>query len=583
MARMIPPTYSKKTPKGERSLFHKLEGDPDTKGWVVFHSLDIKKHLSKIEGELDMVVLVPHQGILCIEVKGCDVKRIEGEWIYSYEKKSPEGPFKQASTAMHSLRNYLTSKDTSLRNLLYFSCAVFTNVNFDEESSEWHKWQYINARIFREHPISKSILNILSRAHKHTLGKVGSSSWYSTEKSRPTDGQINKTVSLLRNDFVYPIQPRTLYEEAEQMVLSYTEEQYEALDLLLDNDRVLFKGPAGTGKTFIAIEQARRASAENKKVLFLCYNRLLGNWLKETTKVINSEGINCNTFHGLLLEIVNEKPSINAGNDYWNDYLPNKAIECLLDDKCDFQKFDFIVLDEAQDLIRNEFVDILDILLMGGLAGGKWAFFGDFERQAIYIQGLKEGADKALVNLELRSPRHVNYPLRINCRNSEVIAQTLTITSGLKPGYKRILNKVEGSDVSPYFYGSKTDQEKILSEYIIDAKKVYNSRELVILSMNDDSKSCAGNLTSNHLNLQPIKSSTRHTGIAYGSIHAFKGLEAAVVVVTDIETLNDARTQSLLYIGMSRARIKLCMLMHEKCRSEYTKLLDQGFASSARG
>ena len=78
MARMIPPACAAKTPAGERDLFNKLRDDPDTSGWVVLHSLDLKKHQSKIEGELDMVVLVPRLGVLCIEVKGCDVSRHEG-------------------------------------------------------------------------------------------------------------------------------------------------------------------------------------------------------------------------------------------------------------------------------------------------------------------------------------------------------------------------------------------------------------------------------------------------------------------------------------------------------------------------
>ena len=127
MARMIPPACSTKTPLGEKDLFNKLRDDPDTAGWVVLHSLDLKKHQSKIEGELDMVVLVPRLGVLCIEVKGCDVSRQDGKWIYPYET-SVEGPFKQASRAMHSLRAYLVSKDCTLSKLLFFSAAIFTRV-----------------------------------------------------------------------------------------------------------------------------------------------------------------------------------------------------------------------------------------------------------------------------------------------------------------------------------------------------------------------------------------------------------------------------------------------------------------------
>jgi hypothetical protein len=66
----------------------------------VLHSLDLKRHQSKIEGELDMVILVPALGVLCIEVKGCDVSRQDGKWIYPYET-SVEGPF-QAGLQGHA-------------------------------------------------------------------------------------------------------------------------------------------------------------------------------------------------------------------------------------------------------------------------------------------------------------------------------------------------------------------------------------------------------------------------------------------------------------------------------------------------
>lgn len=580
---MIPPNFSPTTPRGERDLFQKLEKDPHTKDWVVFHSLDIKKHRTKIEGELDMVVLVPGHGILCIEVKGCDVKRIDGEWIYSYptsRSKSLEGPFKQASKAMHSLRDYIKSKDTSLENLLFFSCVIFTNVDFEEDSPEWHSWQYINARTFYKNPISANLLRILGMAKKHTADKVGGSSWFDDKKSCPTIGQIDKIVSLIREDFEYAISPRRMIEQAEQRIIHFTEEQYEALDLLQENQRVLFKGPAGTGKTFIAIEQFRRMLKDGSAVLFLCFNKLLGDWLKIQTDEIGTSNSKCGTFHSLLLEITKEKPAKDSGKNYWDTFLPDKAFECLVEDPHP-NKYDFIILDEAQDLIKDQYLDVLDLLLKGGLAGGRWAFFGDFERQAIYLDDLKQGADKALSNLKQRSPNFATYSLRINCRNAEAIAETLTFTSGLTPGYKKVLNDIEDGDASPYFYKSEEEQQALLSNLLIEVKRLYKPTEIVILSMNDDSKSCAGKFTKNNLNLEPIRSHINENSVAYGSVHSFKGLEAPVVILTDIESLVDERDQSLLYIGMSRARIRLCILMHENCRQKYMKLLDVGFALSA--
>ena len=55
------------------------------------------------------------------------------------------------------------------------------------------------------------------------------------------------------------------------------------------------------------------------------------------------------------------------------------------------EQFDVIVMDEAQDLIRPPILDLLNAWLKGGLRDGRWAFFGDFHRQAIYGSRLSGG------------------------------------------------------------------------------------------------------------------------------------------------------------------------------------------------
>ena len=582
---MIPPGFSAKTPLGEKELFNKLRDDPDTQGWIVLHSLDIKKHQSKIEGELDMVILVPGMGVLCVEVKGCDVERKHGKWIYPYET-SVEGPFKQASTAMHSLRDYLVKRDCSLSGLLFFSAAIFTRANFSSESPEWHPWQYINALMFRRRPISASVTDILERAHDHIRSRTSRYSWYKDSDSRPTEAQIRRISSLLRDDFEYLVSSRSDKDQIEESIRHFTEEQFDALDLLQENDRIMFKGPAGTGKTFLAMEAARRAALEGKSVLFLCYNNLLGDWLKDKTSGLARDRTQfiCGTFHSLLLDVSGEKSAMGTGRDYWQKELPRKAADRLLDDDRTYSSYDMLIIDEAQDLLTEEYLDILDLLLTGGLAGGKWALFGDFERQAIYVAEGGPGVLAGLQSLAGRAPNHVNFGLRINCRNAEPIADLLTITSGLVPGYKGVLQDLEGSDIDPLFYGSPTSQSERLREAISALGETFNAKEIVIISMRGDEDSCAGTSVNGFIGVRvaPIRKAHDSQTIPYASIHAFKGLEAQAVIITDIESLDDERSRSLLYVGMSRARIRLYMLMHESCRQSYDRILDSGLERISR-
>lgn len=584
MARMIPPACATKTPLGEKDLFNKLRDDPDTAGWVVLHSLDLKKHQSKIEGELDMVVLVPGHGVLCIEVKGCDVSRQDGKWIYPYET-TVEGPFKQASKAMHSLRAYLVSRDSSLSKTLFFSAVVFTRVDFDEQSPEWHPWQFINRKLFVRRPISHNVISILQRAHEHVASRVGRHSWYGETDSRPTEGQVRSMVAILRDDFEYPVLPRSDLERLEQVICKFTEEQFDALDLLDENDRVVFKGPAGTGKTFLAMEATKRAIAEGKSVLLLCYNYLLGEWLKEVTSNYSDDSkvLHCSTFHSLLVEIAGERLTKEMGKEYWKKELPLLVLDRLLDDGRQFLSYDMLVIDEMQDLLEEEYLDIFDLLLKGGLAGGKWVFFGDFERQAIYVSEGASGAQQAIEGLSDRAPRHVKSSLRINCRNAEPIAEAIAITSGLAPGYKRVLHDIEGSEVDPLFYSSAAEQESCLANAIISLSGAFRNNDMIILSMRNDENSCAGRasqLAGTHL--APVRKVKDNLNIPFASIHAFKGLEAPAVIITDIESLDNEKDRALLYVGMSRARIRLFMLMHEKCRASYNRILDAGLELTSR-
>ena len=60
--------------------------------------------------------------------------------------------------------------------------------------------------------------------------------------------------------------------------------------------------------------------------------------------------------------------------------------------------------------------------------------------------------------------------------------------------------------------------------------------------------------------------------VAFCTVQAFKGLESPVVVLCDIESVDDREPQSLLYLGMSRARSHLSVLLHERNRSAVTRL-----------
>ena len=60
------------------------------------------------------------------------------------------------------------------------------------------------------------------------------------------------------------------------------------------------------------------------------------------------------------------------------------------------------------------------------------------------------------------------------------------------------------------------------------------------------------------------------TDVTFSTIYRFKGLENAVIILTDVMDYADSR---LIYVAMSRARCKLYILENESATREYDKLI----------
>lgn len=587
---MIPPQVAADAPRGERQLFSKLRDDPMTSGWLVLHSFDIRRHVARAEGEADMLIIAPGLGVLCIEVKGCNVIREGGLWKYSYDppKTSSVGPFRQASQAAHSIRQYLAHKDPSLGSVLFHSAVLFTEINFADKSLEWEPWQVIGRNDFLRQPISAVVTRVLEAAHSQCRARRPMPAWYGNQ-SRPTVRQLESMLRLLRPDFEYVASTRNDVELAEEAVRRFTEEQFVALDHLEDNRRVIFKGPAGTGKTFLAIEAARRAVLGGRSVALLCFNGLLAAWLKRETAAIGDEAkarsipFYVGNLAGLMRQVSNADVPATADSRFWEIELPGRTVDALLDDGREKPTFDMLLVDEAQDLLSDPFLDVMELLLRGGLASGRWAMFGDFERQAIYADN---SADSGLERLQSRTADRVStYRLRVNCRNATRIAEAVTITCGLSPGYSRILNTSDTADVEPVFYRSTPHQGELLLTTIAKLLKTFAPAEIIVLSTRSDTSSCASRLDREQGSWQ--FSSYRETPegratVRYASVHAFKGLEAPAIILTDIEGVDDDQAKALLYVGMSRARVRLHVLMQERLRSGYDAMVDAGLKAALK-
>lgn len=567
MARMIPDAAPVTSSPGEAELFAKFRVEPGTQDWVVLHSFDLPRHVRQISGEADFVVLVPGKGILVIEVKAVEsIRRERGVWyLGSATHGDARGPFKQAAEAMHSLRELVALRVPAWRNLVFWSAVVFPYVSFRDRSPEWHEWQVIDAERLSRSSLRDAVVSVLDHARAH-LSASSTAGWFDPRAARPTAAEIDGLSGALRPDFEMFESPRSRIRRLDEEIIHYTSEQFSALDALQDNPRVVFDGAAGTGKTMLAVETARRASSLGRRVLLLCFNRALGRWLSEQVEGLS--GVTAATVHGHMLRIAGVPPRDEA--TFWGRDLPDAACDAALAGK--IEPFDQLVIDEAQDLLAEPIFDYLDLMIGGGLRRGQWQLFGDLAYQRIYGHG-GPGLDQLL---EARAVAAMRFRLTENCRNTPRIATYAGVLGGVPATYKKVMRPDNGVDPHTKFYSTPEEQRVLLVASLEElSAQGFKGDSVAVLSARG-AGCCADELTpawsSRTCSLEePIPGRLRTA-----TIHAFKGLEAHAVVITDIENFGSARDRDLFYIGASRAFDRVTVLAHERTRAPLSAAVLEG-------
>ena len=542
MAKMIPAIMSPaiKSP-AERKIFEWFKNDPMTKDWVVFHSLGIENHQTVVFGEIDFLVAASNQGVFALEVKGGRIRREDGVWIYTdkygVEHEKVRGPFEQASEGMYSVKEELKKRSprSSVKNALCGYGVMFPDI------------EYINTDIdvSQEQVFDKRDGQFVGRYIKRLAD-------YNKEKFKnkkvfvvyPSSDDIDDIVNVLRRDFDKAVPLSTKIEYSENSIIKLTEEQYRCIDGLRSNKRCLINGAAGTGKTILAIKNAKESVADGKKVGFFCYNLLLEKELRRHFE--NSDIVP--QYVGSLTKYIEDLLTtagivdISKVTDYkqfYSDELPSLALDYLEKNPI---KFDKIILDEAQDLLHGNYLFVIEALLEGGLKKGEWFFFGDFKYQTIYCRGTSYDSIYDLLEDEAN---FATFALTVNCRNSINVQKEMNKIVGSEI---EVLNK--DTSLPPVKYITFTDENE--SELVeAEIAKLLSSgikkQDITLLSPFKFENSVASKIKK--YKIANVKS--EGDVITYSTIQGFKGLENSVIMLVDIQTYNKP---DLMYVGMSRAR-----------------------------
>jgi len=595
MARMIPPYLSDDVRStGERRIYESLQNDPDAHDWTVIHSLGLDRHVSRVYGEIDFVVLAPGEGVFCLEVKSGRVSRHQGVWCFTdrYGATSTKtvSPFMQAREGMFSLIQAVRAHfgpHHKLSRIMYRYGVMFPDISFDVVDPEHESWEVydINDR-------ARPVTGYIKRLSAHAHAAVRETSWYDPAESRPTVDDVAKLTAFLRGDFEKVVPLSVMIQEGEKQLLKLTEDQYRCLDQLENNPRCLFEGAAGTGKTLLAAELATREWKRGKRVLFLCFNRLLGTNVRNHLSALRGENrwpVEVGSFHQFLREIITSSSQKDefltahrhADDDFYRCAYPVYALSAIQEGIV--KPYDVLIVDEGQDLISPDYLDVLDLLVHGGLSGGRWAMFCDFARQAIFSG---TSGEEMLAEIDRRVTRFVRFLLTVNCRNTQPIGEETALMSGFDaPPF--LPAHVQGPPVDYRFYSGKEEEREQLSEIVSGLLQQRLSPSFItILSPVSRDRSCISKEISGIPQIEDVNEVNIQGGaknLTFSTIQAFKGLENSVIMLTDVRDLSSPESRSLLYVGMSRARQRLFLLVDQESRDQYKSAIQRRITRLSHG
>lgn len=551
-----------KSPPGEVVVFELL-CDSAPADWIVLHSLDLPAHVRQVEGELDFLVMIPGVAVVCLEVKSHEriSRGADGLWRMGNESPTHRSPFRQASEQMHSVRKRL-SKVATVGGVPFVSAVAFPRCQFNVPPTEWEPWQVLDETTLRTTGLTESLLN-LGHRFRAKLASTPTARWFQPTSEQPTIGECERILAELRPVFERARSPKARRAEALGEIRRYTDEQLEALDDLEANPRVVFNGGAGTGKTFLAIEAARRGVMRGDRTLLCCYNRLLATWLKSETKPL-MPGLTTDTLHALMYRIAGQEPVGAPTSEYFAETLPVLAVDALLDGHEMAGAFDMVVIDEAQDIATPRFLDVIELLVTGGLVQGRVMAFGDFAHQAIYT-----GSDNGQL-LRGRMPSS-QFELRTNCRNRPRIGALAGSAFGVTP-YRRFRRPDDGIHVTLRPYADQAQHVALIAEAIDTMRgDGHQLGDIAVLSM--AARGAAIDLLEPHARWLTSAENATPGRIRTATVHAFKGLEAPAVVVTDLVDLSNDRQRQLFYIAASRATDRLTVLVAQDAVPVLTELI----------
>ncbi len=532
--KLIPSVLGDETKSNaERKVFNYLNETPLEEGYA-FHSVGLPVHEKKSYSEADFIV-VTRYGVLCLEIKGGQVDCNNGVWEFidrnGNKSFKNEGPFDQAAGALFALKEALIKQIPWARNISFATGVIFPDITFS------YRGVSVIPEIIYDFSSSNSFDEYIANCHSY---------WNDRNRRRYselTDTDIEQLKKVIRDDLHFVPSMGSVVDSVDEQLIRLTEEQIRVLDALEENDRLLINGPAGSGKTLIAREHARKCAKNGKRVLFLTYNKILSEYLDKA----NAESkITYKHFHGLISDYVPIDSSKVSDSNYYTTILPEQLLKYLSTHQT--AQYDTLIIDEGQDLLNVKYFPVFEKLLKKGLYNGSWMILYD-DNQNLFN---RKRFDKAMEALQRYYP--VKFKLTKNCRNTEPIALFNKHVSGIESGNAII----DGENVNILSYNDNHFSEKF--DELIDGlfASGVKASDIIVLSPVALQNSILSSYAGKYADwIQKFTCDTDENKIRYATIQAFKGLDSKIIIAVDIERENISEKNVVVYTLLSRARALL--------------------------
>jgi len=514
------------------------------------------------DGETDLVIAHPERGLLIVEVKGGRISVDgHGRW-YSGPHELIPAPFRQAQASKYAILGKLReSPEWRAGDPCAGHAVAFPDVDLASLPPGARALgpdappQLVLDGTALETP--QSTRSGVERAYDHWMGDGAGTGVPLGEHG----------MQLLDRLFEPEVQLRLLLrrqiDQANEELVRLTRAQFDVLDHLRGVRRASISGPAGSGKTMLAAEKARRLVGEGFRVLLLCFNQPLARHLAgQLGPQLETGRLEVFTFHELCLRmgreagVLGEEPAAKD-RSWWDEALPaalDKAVQTV------GGSYHAVIVDEGQDFARS-WLETLPFLMMEPWEDVFYVFHDP--SQALYRPDATStlGLQPSFIPDNCRNPPAVHdlatrfyngsesiVALRQTGRSPELIAaeddratvealrrllHTLVHDERVLPGQIAVLTAVS------------------LSASAVWRQRVYGNEVLWNGSYDDEGHS---------LGLAPeLQSEQPPDVILCDSIRRFKGLEREVVILVELRT-DDPQLAPFLYVGITRALDHLAII-----------------------